>query len=147
MLHYALSEGAGIDVVWYLVSRMPLLVAEWDSYRALPLHLASMYDPNLSNDVLRHLLRLTPTFVRVQIIDLDASPHKIMPGILGCWTNADHNRFSMICVLFVGSPANSSLLASVPFMNNRQPVDTLRLGARRVISHRASNSASLPPPP
>ena len=32
VLHYALSEGAGINVVRYLVSRMPLLVAEWDSY-------------------------------------------------------------------------------------------------------------------
>jgi hypothetical protein len=60
VLHYAIAEGVGVDVVRYLTSRNPSLVTEEDSFQALPLHLACTYSPSSSPSVLLHLLGLHP---------------------------------------------------------------------------------------
>ncbi|KAL3812086.1 hypothetical protein ACHAXA_002783 [Cyclostephanos tholiformis] len=64
VLHYAIAEGANVDVIRYLASRMPSLVTEVDSFGALPLHLASTYFPSSSPLVLLHLLGLHPEAAR-----------------------------------------------------------------------------------
>lgn len=60
VLHYAIAEGADISIVRYLTLHNPRLVVEEDSFRAVPLHLASTYYPSSSSDVVRHLLCLHP---------------------------------------------------------------------------------------
>ena len=60
VLHYAIAEGVGVDVLRYLTSRNPSLVTEEDSFSALPLHLACTYFPSSSSSVLLHLLSLHP---------------------------------------------------------------------------------------
>jgi hypothetical protein len=64
VLHYAISEGANVDVIRYLTSRMPSLVTEADSFRALPLHLASTYFPSSSPCVIHLLLGMHPDAAR-----------------------------------------------------------------------------------
>lgn len=57
VLHYAIAEGVGVNVIRYLTSRNPSLVAEEDSFQALPLHLACTYCTSSSSAVLLlHLL-------------------------------------------------------------------------------------------
>jgi len=61
VLHYAIAEGAGVNVIRYLTSRNPSLVTEEDSFQALPLHLACTYCTSSSpSAVLLHLLDLHP---------------------------------------------------------------------------------------
>jgi len=64
VLHYAIAEGVGVDVMRYLTSRNPSLVTEEDSFQALPLHLACTYCTSSSSAVLLHLLDLHPGAAR-----------------------------------------------------------------------------------
>lgn len=63
VLHYAIAEGARCEVIRYLISQHPPLVAENDSFDAIPLHLAASY-PSSSASVLKHLLHVYPTGAR-----------------------------------------------------------------------------------
>jgi len=59
VLHYAIAEGADIDIVRYLTSQNTSLVLGLDSFQALPLHLASTYPSSLPS-VLHYLLQIHP---------------------------------------------------------------------------------------
>ncbi|KAL9180632.1 hypothetical protein ACHAXT_011085 [Thalassiosira profunda] len=63
VLHYAIAEGAGVDVIRYLISQHPPLVKEMDTFDAIPLHLAASY-PSSSASVLTHLLHVHPKGAR-----------------------------------------------------------------------------------
>jgi len=60
LLHYAISEGAHVEIIQYLTSRCsPSLVSQTDSFGGIPLHLAASY-PSSSICVLLHLLEIHP---------------------------------------------------------------------------------------